>query len=222
MCSICFFFQMRRALLAFGPAFAWVRVRARQGWAVQPDDLQLRFAQALLNCMQHVCHTPSPRAQTPITEGMIPPKPTQNGRRPQQHRLRGVPWRALQLWVRTWGTLGTHTEHSVCPQPNSTERERASAEAPSCSASRIRRRCRKHLAEAYALGGPMKDRLWRCHTPMVLARRRRGAHDRADGTGACRGRATAVGCRAATCCSCRTSRGPAHACPVCTSIGGST
>jgi hypothetical protein len=65
------------------------------------------------------------------------------------------------------------------------------------SASRIRRRSRQHLAEASELDGPMKDRLWRWHTPVVIDRIRRGAHDRADATGPCRGCATAASCRAA-------------------------
>ncbi len=38
------------------------------------------------------------------------------------------------------------------------------------SAPRIRLRRRKHLAEAYALGGPMKDRLRRWLIPMAIAR----------------------------------------------------
>jgi len=65
------------------------------------------------------------------------------------------------------------------------------------SASRIRRRSRQHLAEAPALGGPMKDRLRRWLTPVVIDRIRRGTHDRADATGPCRGRAMAASCRAA-------------------------
>jgi hypothetical protein len=65
------------------------------------------------------------------------------------------------------------------------------------SASRIRRRSRQHLAEASKLDGPMKDRLWRWLTPVAIDRIRRGAHDRADATGPCRGCATAAGCRAA-------------------------
>ena len=58
------------------------------------------------------------------------------------------------------------------------------------SASRIRRRSRQHLAEVYALGGATKDRLCRCHIPMVIARTYEGArmkHDRANVTGPCRG-----------------------------------
>ena len=50
------------------------------------------------------------------------------------------------------------------------------------SASRIRRRSRQHLAEASELDGPMKDRLWRWLTPVVIDRIRRGTHDRADVT----------------------------------------
>ena len=87
-----------------------------------------------------------------------------------------------------------------------------------CSASRIRRRSRQHPTEASALGGPMKDRLRRWLTPVVIDRIRRGTHDRADANGPCRGCATAVSCRAAS----RTSR-RACPCPVllCTlHIGG--
>jgi hypothetical protein len=90
--------------------------------------------------------------------------------------------------------------------------------ANKCSASRIRRRSRQHGAEASALGGPMKDRLWIWLTPVVIHRTQRGTHDRADVTEPCRGRATAVSCRAAS----RTSR-RACPCPVllCTlHIGG--
>ena len=78
--------------------------------------------------------------------------------------------------------------------------------ASKCSASRIRRRSRQHLIESYALGGPMKDRLRRWLTPVVIDRTRRGTHDRADVTEPCRGCATAVSCREAS----RTSR---RACP---------
>ena len=74
--------------------------------------------------------------------------------------------------------------------------------ASKSSASRIRRRSRQHLIESYALGGPMKDRLRRWLTPVVIDRTRRGTHDRADVTEPCRGCATAVSCRAAS----RTSR----------------
>ena len=90
--------------------------------------------------------------------------------------------------------------------------------ANKCSASRIRRRSRQHPTEASALGGPMKDRLRRWLTPMLIDRMRRGTHDRADANGPCRGCATAVSCRAAS----RTSR-RACPCPVllCTQhIGG--
>ena len=90
-------------------------------------------------------------------------------------------------------------------------------QASKCRASRIRRRSGKHLAEAPALGGPMKDRLRRWLTPVVIDRTRRGTHDRADVTEPCRGCATAVSCRAAS----RTSR-RACPCPVlprtCTSV----
>ena len=71
--------------------------------------------------------------------------------------------------------------------------------ASECGAPRIRRRSHQHLAEASALGGPMKDRLRRWLTPVVIDRMRRGTHDRADATGPCRGCATAVSCRAASC-----------------------
>ena len=90
--------------------------------------------------------------------------------------------------------------------------------ASECGAPRIRRRSHQHLAEASALGGPMKDRLRRWLTPVVIDRIRRGTHVRADATGPCRGCATAVSCRAAS----RTSR-RACPCPVllCTlHIGG--
>ncbi len=40
--------------------------------------------------------------------------------------------------------------------------------------------------------------LWRWLTPVVIDRIRRGTHDRADASGPCRGRATAVSCRAAS------------------------
>ena len=82
--------------------------------------------------------------------------------------------------------------------------------ASKCSASRIRRRSRQHLIESYALGGPMKDRLRRWLTPVVIDCTRRGTHDRADVTEPCRGCATAVSCRAAS----RTSRRPCPR-PVC-------
>ena len=55
---------------------------------------------------------------------------------------------------------------------------------------RIRRRSRTHLAESDALGGPMKERLWRWPIPMVIDRTRMGTIDRADAAGPCRGRAT--------------------------------
>ena len=44
--------------------------------------------------------------------------------------------------------------------------------ANKCGASRIRRRSRTHLAESDALGGPMKDRLWRWPIPVVIDRTR--------------------------------------------------
>ena len=40
----------------------------------------------------------------------------------------------------------------------------------------------KTFGVAYALGGPMKDRLRRWLTPVVVDRIRRGTHDRADVT----------------------------------------
>ncbi len=59
-------------------------------------------------------------------------------------------------------------------------------------ASRIRRRSRTHHTQAHALPvGAMKDRLRRWPFPMVIARIRRGAHDRAKVTEPCRGRPTA-------------------------------
>ena len=87
------------------------------------------------------------------------------------------------------------------------------------SASWIRCRSRQHLAEAYA-GGPMKDRLRRWCILWVIARIRRGAHDRARVSEPCRGREASVGgcqCRAAASC---TSSGPAHprSVAVCTSV----
>jgi hypothetical protein len=45
----------------------------------------------------------------------------------------------------------------------------------------------------------MRDRLWRWPIPMVIACIRRGTHDRADANRPCRGCATAVICRAASC-----------------------
>ena len=56
--------------------------------------------------------------------------------------------------------------------------------ASKSSASRIRRRSRTHLAGAYALDGPMQDRLWRWPIRIVIARIPRGTHDRTDETGA--------------------------------------
>ena len=100
---------------------------------------------------------------------------------------------------------------SICPPPSLMRRallafgsESASEDrrTSKCGAPRIRRRSRQHLIESYALGGPMKDRLRRWLTPVVIDRTRRGTHDRADVTEPCRGRATAVSCRAAS----RTSR----------------
>ena len=44
--------------------------------------------------------------------------------------------------------------------------------AGKCGALRIRRRSRTHLAESDALGGPMKDRLWRWPIPMMIDRTR--------------------------------------------------
>jgi len=89
--------------------------------------------------------------------------------------------------------------------------------ASECGAPRIRRRSHQHPTEASALGGPMKDRLRRWLTPMLIDRMRRGTHDRADATGPCRGCATAVSCRAASC----MSRRPCPClvcCAHCTSV----
>jgi len=89
--------------------------------------------------------------------------------------------------------------------------------ASECGAPRIRRRSHQHPTEASALGGPMKDRLRRWLTPMLIDRMRRGTHDRADATGPCRGCATAVSCRAASCMSRRPCPRPV-CCAHCTSV----
>ena len=46
-------------------------------------------------------------------------------------------------------------------KPSDPSRPARTGHANKCGASRIRRRSRTHLAEASALGGPMKDRLYR-------------------------------------------------------------
>jgi len=90
--------------------------------------------------------------------------------------------------------------------------------ASECGAPRIRRRSHQHPTEASALGGPMKDRLRRWLTPMLIDRMRRGTHDRADATGPCRGCATAVSCRAASCMSRRPCPRPVCYGAHCTSV----
>ena len=116
------------------------------------------------------------------------PQPTQHRLPLPMYALRSVPVQDIDLppskMRRALLAVGSETGH-----------------ANKSSASRIRRRSRQHLPEAPALGGPMKDRLRRWPTPVVIDRTRRGTHDRADSTGPCRGCATAASCRAMAACS---------------------
>ena len=63
-----------------------------------------------------------------------------------------------------------------------------------------------------------RSALSRWLTPMLIDRMRRGTHDRADATGPCRGCATAVSCRAASCMSRRPCPRPVCYGAHCTSV----